>query len=56
MTTLSTEDQHIRDFLEIKILLDELEERDTKSACISKLLGKIVDPDYAKYSRAVSRD
>ena len=55
-TTQTKADQCIQDFLEIKTLLDELEERHTKSSYISKFLGNITEPDYAEDARSLSRD
>ena len=55
-TTRSTADQCAQGFLEIKTLLDELEEGHTKSTCISKFLGSVVDPNHAEDARVLYRD
>ena len=56
LTTRTTADQHIQDFLELKADLDSLNEGYTPSTYVTKFLDNITDPDYAEDARALERN
>ena len=55
LTTRTTADQYIQDFLELRADLDSLNEGYTPSTYVTKFLDNITDQDYAEDARALQR-